>query len=211
MTSSSSLQISIASEHLQWFPELQLGWYPVPRVGHPYDAAYWEKYRAMDATPVGEALTKMRLELLQTYCSAAQLVVDVGIGGGAFCSKSGAFGYDINPDAINWLNASDIYLDPYEEEVDCACFWDSLEHIHDPSPLLANVRKFALISCPIFEGPEHVLKSKHYRKDEHCWYFTAKGLEGFMAGFGFRLREINFMEQRYREDIGSFVFERAEV
>ena len=203
----SSLIASIAATHLQWFPEIQIGWYPV--TDQPYDAAYWAKYLKMDDTAVGAALTRARVQLMAPYYSGGD-VVDVGIGGGRFVRERLAMGFDINPQAVAWLKSQDVFLDPYVEKVEAATFWDSLEHIHDPLPLLANVRRWVFVSCPIFEGPEHVLRSRHYRKDEHCWYFTARGLEGFMAGAGFVLRETNPVESQWREDIRSFVFERAE-
>jgi hypothetical protein len=36
--------------------------------------------------------------------------------------------------------------------VDVACFWDSLEHIHNPTPLLQNVRRWVFTSLPIFRN-----------------------------------------------------------
>ena len=37
------------------------------------------------------------------------------------------------------------------------------------------------ISLPDIPGPDEVLKSKHYRKDEHYWYFSKEGLIIFMG------------------------------
>jgi hypothetical protein len=93
--------------------------------------------------------------------------------------------------------------------VDAVTFWDSLEHIHDPGPLLANVRRFVFVSLPVFSGPDDVLRSKHYKREEHCWYFTQRGLRNFMWEFGFQFVAGNNMEQAAgREQIESFVFER---
>lgn len=181
-----------------------IGWYPV--VAQPYDAAYWTRYRGYDATPAGDLLTLMRRGLVADYWSGD--LVDVGIGGGRFVAeRPDTRGFDVNPHAQAWLREQGAWCDPYAEQVDAVCFWDSLEHIHDPGPLLVNVRRFAFVSCPIFDGPEHVLRSKHFRRDEHCWYFTAGGLQRFMAGFGFEEIHADQREQTAgREDIGSFVF-----
>lgn len=138
-------------------------------------------------------------------------VIDVGIGGGRFVSDRGplTWGYDINPSAVDWLVDGSRFRDPYAGPVGALTFWDSLEHIHDPSRLLENVRKWIFVSLPIFTGCEDVLRSKHFRRDEHCWYFTADGLEEFMRRFGFALVERNQMEQAAgREQIDTFVFER---
>ena len=62
-----------------------------------------------------------------------------------------------------------------------------LEHIPDFQPLLANVREWVFVSLPIFRDAEHVLRSKHFRPEEHCWYFTRDGLVYAMKMCGFAL------------------------
>lgn len=204
-----SLLDSIEADRLRWFPEVGIGWFPV--AASPYDAGYWHRYRAMDRTEAGDRLTAARLSLVDTYYNGGSLV-DVGIGGGRFvedCPR--ARGFDVNPEAVLWLKGVGRWCDPYEAPVDAATFWDSLEHIHDPAPLLANVRYYAFVSIPIFTAPDHVLRSRHYRKDEHCWYFTPEGLRWFMWQHGFKQVERNTMEQDCgREDIGTFVFARID-
>lgn len=201
-----SLVASFEDDKLKWYPEIGVGFYPVE--DSPYDAAYWAKYRKMDRTPVGDALTAARVQLVRKY--GVGPLVDIGIGGGRFVEDFGAYGYDINPEAVAWLEANGRYLNPYMQRVEMATFWDSLEHIHDPRMILANVRRYAFVSCPIFDDAAHVLRSKHFRKDEHCWYFTQEGIVWFMERYGFSLREANRMEEECgREDIGTFVFERA--
>lgn len=201
-----SLLGSLTENCLSWFPELEMGWYPVTE--SPYDSEYWVRYRQMDQTPCGVELTRRRLDLVEAYWNG--MVVDIGIGGGRFVSEhQRAKGYDINPDAVRWLHENDKWFDPYAAQVPAVAFWDSLEHIHNPEPLLANVTHLAFISTPIYKDHAHVLRSKHYRPTEHCWYFTVAGLERFMARFGFNLLEHNSMEQECgREDIGTFVFGR---
>lgn len=190
---------------MTWWPELGIGWFPVRE--QPYDAAYWERYRRMDRTPVGEKLTQARIDLVECFWNGD--VIDVGIGGGRFVSeKRGAYGFDVNPHAVAWLRETGMGRDPYLGS-DALCFWDSLEHIHNPAPLLAQCRVYVFVSCPVFSGPEHVLRSKHFRRDEHCWYFTPDGLGCFMKRFGFEECHRNSMEQALgREDIETFVFRR---
>lgn len=89
-------------------------------------------------------------------------------------------------------------------------FWDSLEHIHNPTDLLDCIENYAFISTPIYKDKEHILRSKHFRPDEHCWYFTKDGIINFMSNFGFYCIEYSNIETEIgREDIGSFVFKRA--
>ena len=197
---------SLRTSRLQWFPQVGIGYYPVQ--ANPYDATYWTRYRKLDQSPSGDALTLARRNLVHEYFDGP--LVDVGIGGGRFVQECpGARGYDVNEHAIAWLKETGRWADPYRERIDAACFWDSLEHIHDPAPLLANIRCYAFVSIPIFLGPEHVLRSKHYKPEEHVWYFTADGLRWFMWRLGFVQCDGNTMEQACgREDIGTFVFVR---
>lgn len=197
----------IQQAHLSWFPELQMGWFPV--VDSPYDAAYWDRYRAMDLTDMGAGLTAARVDLVRRFYDGADLC-DIGIGGGRFVEDGGFRGFDINPAAVQWLRERGAYQDPYAAQVDALSFWDSLEHIHNPLPLLAMARRWVFVSIPIFSGPEHVLASRHYRRDEHCLYFTRQGFTDYMVRAGFELVERTDVEQRLgREDIETFAFRRV--
>lgn len=200
------LQHLIDGEELLWFPERGIGWYPVKE--QPYDSAYWQKYLKMDATPTGEALTKARIDLVRKYYSGHD-IIDVGIGGGRFVREIDCKGFDVNPDAIDWLLSKKKWADAYITETDVMTFWDSLEHIHNPHPILKKIRKLAFVSCPVYRDGEHILRSKHFRKDEHCHYWTRKGLIDVMTHHGFDCLETNEVEVECgREDIMSFVFLR---
>lgn len=203
-----SLFDSLKTGRLAWLPELGFGFYEV-EPGQPYDSAYFEKYRAMAATPMGAAITSARLDLVRRWWTGP--VVDIGIGCGTFVEAHGdARGYDVNPTALDWLHSTGRFCDPYRDAVDAITCWDSLEHIRDPGPLLAHARRWVFVSIPIFRSAEHAIASKHFRRDEHYLYFTEPGFERFMASQGFRLREADNIETLLgREDIRSFAFERV--
>lgn len=192
---------------LVWLPEVGIGYYPVKE--QPYDADYWAKYREMDQFPSGEYLTDFRIEFTQV--NDVSSMVDVGIGGGRFCEDMDCAGFDINPKAIEWLKKERRWhnLLMSEKPVDHLTFWDSLEHIHDPETILSRVKDSVFVSMPIYENAEHILKSKHFRKDEHCWYFTDDGLKWFMRLFGFECERQSMGEQLYREDIHTYHFRRV--
>lgn len=197
---------ALRASALQWLPEIGIGWYPVR--GRPYDREYWDRYRCLDSTAVGASLTTMRVDLVARYWTGP--VVDIGVGGGRFVvERPNTTGFDVNPVAADWLVKRGAWVNPYREQVEAACFWDSLEHIYDPEPLLNNVRRWAFLSLPIFDDAAHVLRSKHFRRDEHCWYFTATGFRRFMDLYGFEQVYADTREQAAgREDIMTFVFER---
>ena len=196
---------SLRTGRLNWLPELGLGYYEV-EAGDPYDEAYFGKYERMAATAMGVALTSARLALVRRWWSGGS--IDVGIGCGQFVEAAGCMGFDINPAGVGWLNDRHRYADPYHG-ADAVTCWDSLEHIREPEALLACVRRWLFVSLPIFRDGEHAVESRHFRPDEHYWYFTQDGFVRFMESAGFALREVSDIETRLgREDILSFAFER---
>lgn len=199
---------------LLWYPELGYGFYPVQPDGQ-YGAAYWENYQKYRQSPIAYRLMRRRVELVEAFVPG-EPVVDIGIGSGHFVEERGygeaspTFGYDVNPIAVAWLKERGLWRDPYEAPVDAACLWDTLEHMEKPEDFLARVRQWIFVSIPIFDGPEHVLRSKHFKTDEHFFYFTRSGFVAWMRVRGWRLVEENRMETELgREDIGTFVFRRV--
>jgi hypothetical protein len=192
------------NNQLNWLPELGIGYFPVKE--SPYDAAYFAKYQEMSKTGIGLALQRARVHLVNKYTKAD--VLDIGIGSGLFLCRHNTYGYDINPVAVEYLIKHRLYRHPMRGAT-ALTFWDSLEHIHDPSLHLQGAKEYVFVSCPIYENSEHILRSKHFRKDEHCWYWTEHGLITFMRHYGFELVESNRMESEIgREDIGTFFFHR---
>ena len=193
---------------LTWDEERGYGHYPVKQEDRPYDASYFEKYRKMANTPIGQALTKARVDLVRKYYPGFTLV-DVGIGSGQFVTASGMLGYDVNPAGVEWLNQRNRFADMYAGQYDAMTFWDSLEHIDDMSAAVQHIERFAFVSIPVFSGYEDVLASKHFRPDEHIHYFTVAGLIRWFDEQGFNCLEYNQVESDIgREGVGTFVFER---
>ena len=200
-----------AQPGLQWFANLGVGYFPV--TAQPYDQAYFDRFARQASEPIGCKLMAGRVAFVAKHYRG--LLLDVGIGSGAFIEKRNAGnlystrGFDINPAGIAWLYARELWCNPYNHAVSAVSMWDVLEHIHDFRPLLANVKKWLFLSLPIFRDAEHVLRSKHFRKDEHCWYWTRRGLITMLDDLGFVLIEESNMEiEAGREDIGAFAFRR---
>lgn len=199
-----------AEDGLVWLPERGMGYYPVTEA--PYDADYWQKYVVYAETPMGSRLNEVRVEVVDRLAGRDAVVLDVGIGCGSFVeARPGiTYGHDINPVGVRWLKARGLYLDPRDVEVDAMTFWDVLEHIHDPGPVLANIRQWAFVSLPIVpgDGPPP-LDWRHFRRDEHCWYWTRAGFLDWMAEHGFECVEHGTPESLAgREDIETFAFRR---
>lgn len=179
-----------------------------------YGAEYYEKYINYESTEIAKKLNAGRTKITELYCDS---ILDIGIGSGEFikCSnfEFGIFGFDINPVAVEWLKSNYLYKNPYEDmpPVDGLSFWDSLEHIPNPNELLSLMRKnqYAFISIPIFEDLKKLKSSKHYRPNEHYYYFTKDGLVKYMKDSNFKLIEIDDFEIKAgRQDILTFVFQK---
>lgn len=197
---------------MTWLADRGFGFYPIDRPA-PYDQAYFDKYRGYARTPLGAELTRQRVDLVNAYVPQHFTVVDVGIGCGQFLQAMlmhrRCRGFDVNPVAVKMLNDTGLWSDPYNVGADVLTFWDSFEHIQAPGRLLDMGATFVFISMPIFRDQAHAASSKHFRPDEHWWYFTSWGLIREMECAGYRCLEMNYNETKAgREDIGTFVFEQ---
>lgn len=196
---------------LVWLPEFGIGYYPVRDTVTVYDQKYFDNYIKYDKTDIG--INMSRVELARNVVGPEDIICDVGIGCGAFVREMQpyniTYGTDINPVGVKWLKENNLIHNPVKYPVDVLTFFDSLEHIKDPTELLNSVKKLVIVSCPIYNNVEHLLKSKHFKKTEHVWYHTHSGLITFMSEFGFDFVYSDRSETNFgREDIESFVFKR---
>lgn len=189
---------------LLWSEELGMGFHPRPPMD--YSGPYFEKYQALDATPMGAALTAARVDMVQRHFDGE--VLDVGIGGGRFVIESGGKGFDVNEEAVQWLKSRNAYADPYKGVAAITC-WDSLEHVPDPEALVRSVGEWVFVSMPVYKDQADCLKSKHFKPGEHLHYWSVRGLIGWFAKMNFGCVEINERESELgREGITSFAFRR---
>ncbi|MFG8479049.1 methyltransferase domain-containing protein [Pseudomonas aeruginosa] len=189
---------------LLWSEELGMGFHPRPPMD--YSGPYFEKYQALDATPMGTALTTARVDMVRRHFDGE--VLDVGIGGGRFVVESGGKGFDVNEEAVQWLKSRNAYADPYKGVAAITC-WDSLEHVPDPEALVRSVGEWVFVSMPVYKDQADCLKSKHFKPGEHLHYWSVRGLVGWFAKMNFGCVEINERESELgREGITSFAFRR---
>ncbi|HCF4362533.1 methyltransferase domain-containing protein [Pseudomonas aeruginosa] len=189
---------------LLWSEELGMGFHPRPPMD--YSGPYFEKYQALDATPMGAALTAARVDMVRRHFDGE--VLDVGIGGGRFVIESGGKGFDVNEEAVQWLKSRNAYADPYKGVAAITC-WDSLEHVPDPEALVRSVGEWVFVSMPVYKDQTDCLKSKHFKPGEHLHYWSVRGLIGWFAKMNFGCVEINERESDLgREGITSFAFRR---
>ncbi len=200
---------------LVWMPERGVGYFEV--VGEPYDAAYFDRYAAQGDTVMGRLLNAHRVALVEAWAGPEAYLLDVGVGAGTFLQhwnrgqgERRGSGFDVNPAGVAWLKERGWWENLYDGSLHpCATFWDALEHIREPSAALDCVGTWAFVAVPIFRDAAHVLASRHFRRDEHYWYWTRAGFVAFAAGCGFEVVDIVATETALgRDDVETFVLRR---
>ena len=195
------------TDTLLWCEEKGYGWHSSPPMS--YSGEYFAHYVKLDDTPMGAALTRARLTLVEKYTKASR-GVDIGIGGGRYVKESWGNGFDVSSEAVDWLKKNGAYTDPYTESVSHVTCWDSLEHIPEPEKLLAQVTDWFFVSLPLCDSAEQWLKSKHYKPGEHIFYWSLPGFLNWVEAQGFQVMEVNHAETELgREGITSFAFKRV--
>lgn len=191
---------------LLWSDELGRGFHPRPPMD--YSGPYFEKYQKLDATEMGAALTRARVEFVRRHTELPP--VDIGIGGGRFVLESGGWGYDVNAEAVDWLREIDRHFDIYTLHAEAITCWDSLEHIPEPERLIEQAGEWVFVSMPIYRDQTHCLASRHYKPGEHLHYWTHDGLLLWFEQQGFACVEYTDIESQLgRDGITSYAFRRA--
>jgi|688.fasta_scaffold17139_14 hypothetical protein len=203
---------SISFDELSWCQNEGIMYQTDMSQSVEYGVDYYEKYVGYESTIIAKKLNEGRTNITSRFCES---ILDIGVGSGEFIknSKIKTYGFDINPVAVEWLKKLDLYKDPYLDmpDVDGLTFWDSLEHIPDPNALLCLMQsnQYAFISIPIFDDLQKIKMSKHYRPNEHYYYFTQEGLKKYMEDSGFKFIACEGFEiEAGREDILTFVFRK---
>jgi hypothetical protein len=186
-----------------------------------YDESYFENYVKLEGKEIAHKLNQNRVQMVQKLgCSQ---VLDIGIGSGEFmrnCEVAGiaAHGFDINEVAVAKLKAAGKFLDPYAKPlpdyIQAVTMWDAMEHMRRPSDLLSSLPNgtFVLLSLPIFLDLSLVTSSKHYKPDEHFYYYTSPGLIKFYEDLGYKFLGLNDGEVKAgREDVMSFSFVKGSI
>lgn len=194
---------------LVWNEEIGYGYYPVDNTG-VYNDDYFDKYRGYEQTDFGDRLNSARVELAKRFSDGGE-VIDIGIGSGQFVRAMDCKGYDVCEKAINWLKETGRWVNFWVTgayNASLVTFFDSFEHEANIHGLIENCcGRNVLISIPIFDDKSHVLRSKHFRKDEHYHYFTRDGLVRWFKQHNYDLMYESTIESDIgREGIGTFAF-----
>ncbi len=166
-----------------------------------YDNNYFEHYVVLEDTEISKRINAVRTSITEKH---VKCLIDVGIGSGEFIKKSQCktYGFDINQKGITWLKERNKFVDIYNEaipkDVQGWTFWDCLEHVPEHSKIFNLLQKdqYLFLSLPYFENLDKIRESKHYKPNEHYYYFTQHGLIDYMKDCGFELVEYNCNETK---------------
>jgi methyltransferase family protein len=180
-------------------------------VSVPYDDAYFDKLAGYEGSEIAVKLNSGRVAFVNSFAGAETYVLDIGIGCGEFIkSRPKTFGTDVNEKAIAWLKAEGKWAESLWA-FQAFTLWDVLEHVRRPNDYFKQmtIGAHVFVSMPIFSDLTRIRESKHYRPNEHYFYFTEGGFTDWMAMYGFRLlRTSDFESVAGRENILSFAFQR---
>lgn len=142
---------------------------------------------------------------------------DIGYNTGAFLKRLNfiPYGIEVNKYAIKQspqienISWEDFRNNGYDFEI--VSFFDSLEHIKDLVLVRNNLKaRFVIISFPDAEGKDFKTW-KHYRPNEHLYYFTKDTLRRFMKRAGYELIVYDDIESPIREDITTGIFNKEVI
>jgi hypothetical protein len=184
-----------------------------------YDDGYFDKYQSYEGTRIAERLTVFRENLVYSYVDTEDCL-EIGVGSGLFVRESGCMGNDIMPKAIDHLKSIGKYYDvnTKSRKFKAVCFWDSIEHVPsvtDITNMLDHAEEYVFMSVPVMDHSltsnlHKLVEWKHFRPNEHVWYFSIRGVIRFMEMAGFDVIEVSREEEDIgREDVATFVFKRV--
>jgi hypothetical protein len=209
------IQLTEVSDRLRW--NNGVGELPF-ETPVPYDEAYFHKYIEYENSVKGKGITDFRVGMVQKMLCAEEeklACLDIGIGSGHFMKELKkntdlvVEGLDINKVAKKWMKTHG--YSSKRKRYDILTFWDVLEHIPEPWRLWENYNpKYLAVSIPLFKDKEHAINSRHFRPEEHWWYFTLEGFMTWMGSMDWEICAYSTAESTKwgREDIFSFGFRR---
>ena len=178
----------------------------------PYEHDYFQNFVNLRNTKISKKLNKFRCDLTKKYTNDGN-VLDIGIGSGEFIDKikKNIFGFDINPHGIKWLKDKGNFLNPYYDDIskiDVITMWDALEHMVNPCYFLSKIKKnqFVIVTLPIYDNFIRLSLSKHFKKNEHIYYWTNESFDWYMEQNGFKIVETSEQENKCgRQGVKTFV------
>jgi len=192
---------------------------------YAYGEEYLNSYKKIKEKCI--LLSEIRMNFLNQHAPNLESLLDFGSGTGEFleyASKSveRVFSYDIIPKNFTFAHTLKDLEEVRGEQFDVVCFFDCLEHILDPKPVIKLLNtKYIYISLPWCHytemGEEWFMNWKHRKPDEHIHHFNDVSLQAYMTSVGYDLISIANIEDevriRYNKDLPNIltgIFKKSE-
>lgn len=171
-----------------------------------YNQDYFNRYVSYEGSQISKALNDFRASLIDP----SDRVLDFGCGALTLLRRLPnkiKYGTDVIPLAIAALNKQGWFWQG--QQVDTACFFDSLEHLPDPIDTLRTINaKNIVVSIPVWphKTDSGIEYWHHYRPNEHLWYFNREGFISWIKKLGYSvLHESTTESELGRLHIRTFV------
>jgi len=211
------VQKDLAFDNMDWKDGVGRYTFSIP---FRYNRDYYERYLSYDNTPLGRAITKFRVNIVNkliSYRHRTTYLLDVGCGTGHFLKELQrrtpikSHGIDPSTDSIRWLHEHG--MTSTRTRYNVLTFWDSLQHISDPWRLFEEYRpKHVAVSIPIYKSKEQIRNHIKFKPDQYKWYFTRRGFIDWMDSYGYGMVDsYRDEDQKWdHEAVQSFTFMRKE-
>jgi len=138
-----------------------------------------------------KSTANLRVGYILEHIPASELisVLDFGSGQGHFVKNMNSVIPTSAYDLANLPELEDFYIqNPYQYNFSLVTFFDSLEHCYDIGWVISNIKaRYICISVPWCHSYSEywMTKWRHFKPNEHLWYFTEKSLLTFMDRMGY--------------------------
>ena len=180
-----------------------------------YKNPYFNKWVDMDFEKI-DAINKIRFKMVSMFCGGASGLLDFGCGTGDFVLWSRlnmpyscqVYGYDL--DLFDYNKAKSLTLTPGTTDLkdlggkfDVVTMFDSLEHLRFPSDIFSLDPRWFIVSVPntdsrMWRDKTMFTSWRHYRPNEHIWYFDRYTLGSLFSQHGYRRMFFGYPEDAVR-------------
>ncbi len=181
-----------------------------PSSKNVYDDEYLLHYKLYKRTEFSKLLQKARWDFIGKNIKSFKSILDYGCGSDAFLVEA----TDCMKDQCNLYSYDPYFMQDHkflcERKLDITTFFDSLEHMNRLDIISLLNSRYIVISIPILEKNQQLFEWKHFRPNEHIWYFTEDALIKLMTikfNYKFILKD-DFETQLGRDCILTFLFEK---
>jgi len=197
--------------------ECGIGESELPSLSRVYNEDYAHLYVSYLSQDLGHKIVKHRVQELQKLTnlfgweSHRCSTLDFGCATGIVVREARELGLDAwgyEPHAVFFNSHHALHVAPWiainpESIVSTpfvVSFYDALEHLERVDKWLQLFQPIRIVVTlpvvPLTMFSKDLPNWKHYKPDEHVWYFTDNGIHNFLAAHGYEVYEVEDFERK---------------